>query len=242
MSNCFKILFIIGRPAAGKSEIIDFLKKTDPVKRIDQFHIGEFEEIDDFQMLWTWFEEDDILEKMGKKRLHTDKNGYFKKKWFWDLLIRRMDLEYKKKLFDKPEYENKKTAILEFARGTEHRGFSGAFSNFSEEILKKAAVLYLNVSFKESLRKNRKRFNPDKPYSILEHSLPDEKLNKLYHDSDWESFSSGNKELIKINGINVPYAVFENEDDVTTTGGRALGERLEETLNCLWNIRKRFTD
>jgi hypothetical protein len=32
----------------------------------------------------------------------------------------------------------------------------------------------------------------------------------------------------------VPYAVFENEDDVTTARGTALGERLEETLTKLW--------
>jgi hypothetical protein len=32
----------------------------------------------------------------------------------------------------------------------------------------------------------------------------------------------------------VPYAVFENGDDVTTAQGDALGERLEATLNTLW--------
>jgi len=42
-------------------------------------------------------------------------------------------------------------------------------------MLKSAAILYVNVSFSESLRKNRKRFNPNKPDSILEHGLPDEK-------------------------------------------------------------------
>ena len=32
----------------------------------------------------------------------------------------------------------------------------------------------------------------------------------------------------------MPYAVFPNEDDVTTERGPALGERLEDTLARLW--------
>lgn len=238
MNNQFKILFLIGRPAAGKSEIIDFLKKTPGRQRKEEFHIADFEEIDDFPMLWSWFEEDEILEQMGKTRLHTDKDGYFKEIWLWDLLIRRMELEYTKKLHDRPDYEKNHTVIIEFARGTEHGGFKKAFQNFTSEFLKKTAVLYLNVSFKESLRKNRKRFNPDRPHSILEHSLPDEKLKKLYGGSDWEEFSSENSKYLEVNSVKIPYAVFENEDDVTSTGGEKLATRLKEVLDRLWEIEK----
>lgn len=238
MNNQFKILFLIGRPAAGKSEIIDYLKKMNIESRQQNYYIADFDEIDDFPMLWTWFEEDEILEKMGKQRLHTDKEGYFKEPWLWDLLIRRMELEYTKKLHDNPHYEDNHTVIIEFARGAEHGGFQKAFKNFTPTILKKSAILYLNVSFKESLRKNRKRFNPDKPYSILEHSLPDEKLTKMYKDSDWEEFSSDNSNYIEINSVKVPYAVFENEDDVTTAGGDKLGKRLKEVLLKLKDRQK----
>ncbi len=237
MNNQFKILFLIGRPAAGKSEIIDYLKKTPLETRIKRFHISEFEEIDDFPMLWTWFEEDEILEQMGKKRLHTDKKGYFKEVWLWDLLIRRMELEFVKKLHDTPKYEETHTVIMEFARGSEHGGFKKAFNNFTPDLLKKAAILYLGVSFEESLRKNRKRFNPDRPHSILEHSLPDEKLIKMYKESDWEEFSSAHKDYIEIHNVKVPYIVFDNNDDVTTKGGDLLGTRLEEVLGSLWDKR-----
>ncbi len=234
MNNQFKILFLIGRPAAGKSEIIDYLKKTPLESRIERFHISEFEEIDDFPMLWTWFEEDEILEQMGKKRLHTDKQGYFHEVWLWDVLIRRMELEYEKKLHDTPKYEETHTVIMEFARGSEHGGFRRAFDNFTPDILKKAAVLYLGVSFEESLRKNRKRYNPDRPHSILEHSLPDEKLIKMYKESDWEEFSSAHSDYLEIQNVKVPYIVFDNNDDVTTKGGNLLGERLEGVLGSLW--------
>ena len=73
----FDIIFLVARRAAGKSEIIDYLKRTEVDERLRRFHIGAFSEIDDFPMLWTWFEEDAILARMGKPRLHTDADGYF---------------------------------------------------------------------------------------------------------------------------------------------------------------------
>jgi len=95
-------------------------------------------------------------------------------------------------------------------------------------------ILYVNVSWEESFRKNQKRYNPNKPDSILEHGLPDEKMEKLYRYVDFDKISEGDPEFIKIHGIKVPYAVFENEDDVTTQRGEVLGKRLEETLEKLW--------
>jgi hypothetical protein len=49
--DTFDILLLIARPAAGKSEIIDYLKRTALEERVRRFHIGEFAEIDDFPML-----------------------------------------------------------------------------------------------------------------------------------------------------------------------------------------------
>jgi hypothetical protein len=37
----------------------------------------------------------------------------------------------------------------------------------------------------------------------------------------------------------VPYVVFENEDDVTTARGEALGRRLEKVLGRLWMLKGR---
>jgi hypothetical protein len=238
MKNTFDILLLIARPAAGKSEIIDHLKKTPIAERVEQFHIGEFEEIDDFPMLWTWFEEDAILEKLGHPRLHTDKNNEFKDIYLWDLLIERISLEYQKKLRNEPSYHDSKTTIIEFARGTQHGGFARALQHLSPEIAAKMAILYLNVSWDESLRKNRARFNPDRPDSILEHGLPDEKLERLYRHVDWEEVRAADPHYIEIRGTRVPYVVFENEDDVTTARGSALARRLEETLTKLWNLNQ----
>lgn len=225
-----KTLLLIARPAAGKSEIIDFLKKTAVEDRIQRFHVGAFEEIDDFPMLWTWFEEDALLEKMGYPRLHTTPDGYFKFRYLWDLLIERIGLDYQKLMRDFLG----DTVILEFSRGSEHGGYQSAFDHLPKEILEDLAILYVNVSWEESLRKNKQRFNPDRPDSILEHGLPDEKLAKLYRETDWEVITQGCKGKIQIQGVDVPYAVFENEDDVTTTQGPALGRRLEQALDLLW--------
>ena len=104
--------------------------------------------------------------------------------------------------------------------------------------------MYIDVSYEESVRKNQKRFNPERPDSILEHGLPAEKMEKLYRESDWlqlleESTPVGqscNRKtcgFLHIRDYRIPYAVFDNEDDVTTTGGEALAQRLGRTIKYL---------
>lgn len=231
------LLILVGRPGAGKSEVINYLKHEPEAQRRERFRIGPFLEVDDFPMLWTWFEEDQILSEMGHARLHSDEEGYFLHHDLWNLLIRRLELEYGKLLADRPTLSESHTVIVEFSRGSEHGGFREAFKHFTRDFLKEAAVLYIDVSFEESLRKNRRRFNPDKPHSILEHGLPDDKLERLYAKSDWAEFSSADPEFLSIDGLRVPYAVFPNEDDVTTPGGDPLGNRLADCLGRLGEIR-----
>jgi hypothetical protein len=232
--NTFDILVLNARPAAGKSEIIDYLKRCDNADRNRRFHIDMFEEIDDFPILWTWFEEDDQLESMGFPRLHSDKNGYFKWHYLWNLLIRRMCWDYQKRIDRIPGYHDNTTTIIEFSRGSEHGGYQQAYQHLSTEVVKRMAILYVNVSFEESIRKNRKRFNPDRPDSILEHGLSDEKMERLYKDVDWQELTNSDSAYLNIQGVKVPYVVFENEDDVTSERGKALGDRLQQSLANLW--------
>jgi hypothetical protein len=233
-NNFLPILILNARPGAGKSEIIDYLQRLPLEERRRDYHVGELDILDDFPMLWTWFEEDAILERMGHPRLHTDADGYFKAPYLWHLLIERISLEYQKRLRDLPSYHHRYTTVIEFSRGTEHGGYTAAYQHLSAPILGRAAALYVKVSYEESLRKNRARFNPDRPDSILEHGLSDEKLERLYREDDWEQFSAGDGAYLSVEGERVPYVVFENEDDVTTARGPALGKRLEERLALLW--------
>ncbi|GAP18044.1 hypothetical protein [Levilinea saccharolytica] len=234
-SSVFDILLLIARPAAGKSEIIHFLTNLPKSERITRFHVGDFHQIDDFPMLWAWFEEDRLLSKMGLPRLHTDDQENFKYPYLWDLLIERICLEYQKSCRDVNTGVDV-TALLEFSRGKEHGGYRSAFQHIDPAIAERMAILYVNVPWEESLRKNRRRFNPDRPDSILEHGLPDEKLERLYKEEDWTELSSSDPEWITIQNRPVPYVVFENADDVTTDRGPELASRLEDCLNRLWKL------
>ena len=94
---------------------------------------------------------------MNKPRIHTDKDGYFLYEYQWHLLIERISMEYSKKLRDEDYHENY-TSIIEFSRGTEHGGYKTAFQHLSDEILEKAGIVFINVCYEESMRKNRRPF------------------------------------------------------------------------------------
>ncbi|RJP74562.1 MAG: hypothetical protein C4524_12905 [Candidatus Zixiibacteriota bacterium] len=237
MGDTFATLILIGRPAAGKSEIIDFLKKTPEEERRRRFHLGRFQEIDDFPMLWAWFEQDAILEKvMGEPRMMTDRDGYFLHQHQWHLLIERISLDWGKFRRDHAGEADPPTAILEFARGSEHGGFREAFQHLSEGILKSAVILYIQVPYEESLRRNRRRFNPQRPDSILEHGLPDDKLERLYRDSDWDELAAADPHFLTIKGHKVPYAVFVNHPEKTDDPAK-IAPHLEEVTAKLWTLK-----
>ncbi len=236
MKQLFEKIILLGRPASGKSEVINYLKNTPDEERRTRFHIGKLVEIDDFPMLWTWFEEDDILEKkFGKPRLHSDSEGYFKEEYLWHLLIERISFDYAKSVRDLEDKAKDITHLIEFSRGTEHGGYRTAFKHLSKQLLENAALLYINVPFEESLRKNRKRFNPDKPDSILEHGLPDAKLTKMYKEVDFHEVIAGTTTHLEINGVKVPYVIFENMPSKTDDPA-TLGPALDEVIGKLWNL------
>jgi hypothetical protein len=149
-----------------------------------------------------------------------------------------LGLEYHKRLRDDPAYRDRVTMLIEFSRGSEHGGYTEALPHLPDDLLQRAGVVYVRVSFTESLRKNRRRFNPDRPDSILEHGLPGEKMERLYRDDDWDALSGGeDKGFLAVKGIRVPFAVFENGDDVTTGKPKQLEARLEKVLGRLWELR-----
>jgi hypothetical protein len=239
MKDTFDILLLIGRPASGKSEIIHYLAHLPDDLRRDRFHVARLEVRDDFPMLWTWFEEDDLLsKKFGLPRLHSDEKGYFKFPELWQLLIERLSLDYGKLVRDDPGYHQHNTCLIEFSRGTEHGGYAEAFQHLSDQILGHAAIVYVRVPFEESLRKNRRRFNPDKPDSILEHGLSDEKMERLYREDDFAALAQGDSGFLELRGQQVPFVIFPDEDDVTTGNPEGLAARLETVLGELWQLRQ----
>ena len=236
MNNNFPILIITGRPAAGKSEVIDFLKKADPTERLQKFHIADFEELDDFVYVWETFEIDDMLTKHGKPRIWTDEKYWFKDDFIWNLYIERINLEYRKKLARNPKYHDLKTTLIEFARGGEN-GMFEALSYLHEDILKRASLMYIKVSYEESVRKNHRRARKGQEDSILYHSLPDEKMDFYYKINDWEKLAAKNPNFIEVKGIKVPYGVFENEPE-KTLDPTLIGKELERVTQKIWSLRK----
>ena len=222
--SLFPILIITGRPAAGKSELIDFLKKTPADERLQRFGIGEFEELDDFVYVWETFEVDDILSRHGKKRLWTDEKYYFTDNFVWNLYIERINLEYRKKIARDPNYHQSKTVLIEFARGGEY-GIHEALRHLHDDILKIARLIYIRVPYEESVRKNQRRARKGMEDSILYHSLPDEKMEFYYKTNDWDKLEAQDPRCITVRGFNLPYTVFENMPE-KTLDPRLIGEEL----------------
>jgi hypothetical protein len=231
------ILIITGRPAAGKSEVIDYLKKADPAERRRRFHIAEFEELDDFVYVWETFEIDDILARHGKKRIWTDPKYYFTDNFIWNLYIERINLEYRKKLARDPGYHDGRTTLIEFARGGDN-GIAEAMSYLHEEVLKRACLMYIRVSYDESVRKNRRRARKGQEDSILYHSLPDEKMEFYYKTNDWDKLEKADPQFLHVKGFMIPYAVFENEPE-KTQDPKLIGDELERVTKKLWETKSK---
>jgi len=232
MGDVFPAIVLIGRPAAGKSEVIDFLKKTELSERRRRFHIGEFTEIDDFPFIWDWFEEDDILKKHGKERLHSRSDYYFKDEFLWNVCIEKINLAFDRHKRDLPGFLEDHTAIIEFARGGEN-GFSEAFSYLSQSILMCTGIVYIKVSYEESCRKNRRRSRKGLEDTVLFHSLPQDKMDYYYKVNDWDRIAPADEGVVDIKGHKVPYSVLPNEPEVTDAPGK-LAPVLENTLGRLW--------
>jgi len=234
VSDRFETVILIGRPAAGKSEVIDFLKKTAEPERARRFHIGPFAELDDFPFVWETFEIDDILQKLGRPRAFTTKDYYFHGAYVWNLFIERINLEFRKRLARDAGFTTKQTVLVEFSRGGEN-GFGEALGLLADEILSRAGIVYISVSYEESCRKNRRRFDPAQADSILFHGLPDAKMEFYYRTNDWEKLSGGRKAgTIRVRDFDVPFSVFDNEPEQTDSPEK-LGPALERVCAALWS-------
>jgi hypothetical protein len=236
MSNHFPILIITGRPAAGKSEVIDFLKKCDPIVRLEKYHIANFEELDDFPYVWEMFELDDLMTQMGKPRVWSDEKYWFKDPYIWDLYIKRLALDYRKKIAKDPAYHDRTTSLVEFARGGDN-AIHHALTFLSDEMLSRASLMYLRVTYEESVRKNHRRARKGEEDSILYHSLPDEKMEAYYKTNDWDVIEGKDPNYIEVRGHKIPYAVFENMPE-KTLDPRLIGEEIERVTARLWGLQK----
>lgn len=234
--HIFKKIILIGRPAAGKSEVIDFIKRMPVDKRKRNFHIGDIVEFDDFLYVWQTFEDDDIWDKkLHRPRKNTSSDYYFYDHDVWNFFIHKINLAYAKEIARNKGLHDTHTALIEFSRGGEN-GFREAFSHLSDEILQEAGIVYISVSYEESVRKNRRRFRPELADSILYHSLPDDKMEFYYKVNDWERLSGGKPSgYIDIRDHKVPFAVLFNEPEVTDSDEK-MGPALLNLFETLYSM------
>jgi hypothetical protein len=130
-----------------------------------------------------------------------------------------------------PDSLEGRTVVIEAARGGPEGatlplpaplGYRYSLGALSDEILSRAAILYVWVTPEESRRKNRERTDPNDPGSILHHGVPGPVMFGDYgcDDMDWLIRSSGRPDTVRIEARGklyyLPVARFDNRVDKTT--------------------------
>lgn len=237
MKNTFDHLYILGRPASGKSEFIDFMKKEQNSERADRYHIGRFVELDDFVWLWDKFREDDIWEKVIGKRLFSSRyEGQYNMEdaKLFDFLIEKLNREVLESYLPKDEFYIENTLFIEFSRGGECP-YATALGGFDPEVLNRAAILYIEVTREESFRRNEARYQEKLKHTVLAHKCPEPNMKRFYSEDDWPGLTVGKASgYIEIGGVGVPFVTMNNEPE--STDPAVLGPRYGDALERLWEL------
>ncbi|MBT3221772.1 MAG: hypothetical protein HN348_22060 [Proteobacteria bacterium] len=215
----FDHIILNGRPGGGKSEVIDFLKQVPKDERMERFHIGAFDEHDDFPWLWEKFIEDDLWERLGEKRLfsHRVPDGYVQNEGdsLLDMLILKLSHLVEREYLAKPDFYEDNTLFLEFSRGTVDGGYRRAYELISKEILKQSAILYISVTYEESQRRNEARYQEKLAHSILAHKLPNAAQERFSAKQDFHDLAEGRESgYLDISGIAVPFVAMNNQPEL----------------------------
>ena len=241
MTDLFRHLLVLGRPACGKSEFIDFLKRADPDVRRRLLHIGRFEEVDDFPWLWEKFQEDVLWERAGYERLYTQEympgNPGMAPKGakLFDWCMYKFNDVIAAQYLCRPAFYDDSTLLIEFSRGGVN-GFGRALGILAPEVLTQAAILYIKVSREESWRRNVARYQEKLKHSILAHMVPRETYDYFYDTNDWDDLTGGRPSgWLDVKGVRVPFVSMSNEPE--STDPAVLEERYAAALGELWALR-----
>jgi hypothetical protein len=241
MNNIFRHLLVLGRPACGKSEFIDFLKHAPAEMVRRRLHIGRFEEVDDFPWLWEKFLDDAIWEKAGYQRLYTQEympgNPGMAPKGagLFDWCMHKFNDVIASQYLGREDFYRDSTLLIEFSRGGTD-AFRRAFDRLDRTVLEQAAIFYIHVSRDESWRRNVARYQEKLRHSILAHMVPRETYDHFYDVNDWEALTGGRASgWIEVNGLPVPFVTMPNEPE--STDGAVLEARYSAALETLWALR-----
>ncbi len=228
----FDLLFLLGRPASGKSEFIDFMRRQRGQDRARAHHLGALAVADDFPILWRIFEDEDAWERCGRPRRlsrRADGNYAVADDALWGFLIDRLCAD----VAARPARPGA-TTIIEFARGGPS-GYRDALRLVPPDLLARSAILYLSVSFEESWRRNLARYDAARRGGILTHSVPREEMERTYGTDDWQALTDGQPHgRLAVGAVEVPFATLANEPE--STDPRVLGPRYASALEPLFRF------
>ena len=234
----FEHLFVLGRPAGGKSEFIDFMKRLPAGERASRFGIGRFEEVDDFPWLWEACLVDDAREAAGDTRLVSERvpEGYnIILPKFRGSLVDRFNETIAERYLANPAWYGDGTLLIEFARGLDD-GFRDSLNRFRPDILSRGAILFIQVSFEESYRRNDARYRKGQEESILFHKVPDRDMLGFFRENDWDAMTGGAPDgWLELRGVRVPFVTMPNEPE--STDPAVLGPRYAAALGRLMELR-----
>jgi hypothetical protein len=257
MPGIFRHLLVLGRPACGKSEFIDFLKHAPAETCRARLHIGRFEEVDDFPWIWEKFTDDALWVKAGYPRLYTEEympgnpglapRGAPLFDWCmqkFNDVIRRRYLEPSAagtwaragggRGAEGGDFYRDGTLLIEFSRGGA-AGFRRALGMLDRAILEPAAIFFIHVSREESWRRNVARYQEKLKHSILAHMVPRETYDYFYDTNDWDELSGSRPHgRLDVNGVRVPFVTMNNEPE--STDPAVLEERYAAALGTLWEV------
>lgn len=219
MSSLLQNILLLGRPASGKSEFIDFMKTVSDADRASKYHIGQFKEMDDFPWLWEKFMEDNVWESAGYPRRYSfgGSNPGLNSEGgpLFDYCMAKFNAEYEKQYPSTTDFYKGGTLFIEFSRGGDN-AYAKALSQLSPEILQKSSILFVLVSYKESCRRNDARYQEKLQHSVLAHKVPDETMQNYYQTHDWLTLTGDNSSgYVTVKGFRVPYVTMNNEPELT---------------------------
>lgn len=239
----FENLFVFGRPAAGKSEFIDFMKMCEPAKRLEKFHIAPFDIVDDYLFLKELAENEDVLEKLGVPRVNTKltKDGIVAiSELFFLFVTEKLNLIFNQRYSPQIEMYKSKTVLIELSRGINRYGYKHSLSGLNKDILSHASIIYIKASYEESLRRNEARYQEKLKYSILAHKCPEEAMERYYKNDDWGEITHEKESgLLNIGGAEVPFVTMNNEPESKDDSvmEKRYFEALDKLKEQLWQTR-----
>lgn len=236
--KAFDNIMLTGRGGSGKTEFIEFMRQVPEAERKTLYHIGAFEEMDDFPWLYSMFQDEDLWEMLGRPRKLAKKREsvYVTLDYeIYNFLTLKFNLEIKKKLSGQPNFYDEKTLFIEYARGRDN-AYKTAFGLFDEDILRRTAIFFLDNTFEESMRRNMIRStDSDSKQSVLKHKVPVEVMEYLYKTNDWHDLTENRPHgYINLKNFSVPFVTVWNIPE--SHDFSVLEKRYAPALKKLWEL------